>query len=274
MKRGVYGIIKLEFYFQKQTYLDKLTQMSPNSFDGIQFRKSSARPKSFGVFAAPEQIIETSITKSVTTKTVIHHKPIISPESAESIKTARVRPLKINKTNPTKSIEQVNDPKRRAFLKLAAVAGLGVVVAAFIPQKAEALILGSSPTTGVVGVKDENDVRITPATEDTLQNLLTGQSVDKITTSLSASGNVLVPSAGMRIRVYSTRFSLTADLNSVSFRFGIAGSDYERYISPKTGGLYGANNHPNFVQGGIDEPMYCVIDGTATVQINVDYLEV
>lgn len=169
---------------------------------------------------------------------------------------------------------EVTDPKRRLFLQLATMAGLGVLVAAFVPKKAEALILGSSPTTGVVGVKDSTDTRINPATEETLQDLLTGQSVDKITTELSVSGNVLVPASGKKIRVYSTRFSLTADVTSVGFRFTSGGTDYERYVSPKTGGLYGANNHPNFVEGGIDEALYCSIVGTATVQINLDYLEV
>ena len=181
-------------------------------------------------------------------------------------------PVKVTKDSTSKTI--VNDPNKRVFLKLAAMAGVGALVAAFFPNRAEALILGSSPTTGVVGVKDATDTRISPATESTLQDLLTGQSVDKITTQLAASGNVLVPGAGKKIRVYSTRFSLTADLTSVGFRFTSGGTDYERYISPKAGGLYGANNHPNYVEGGIDEVLYCAIVGTATVQINVDYLEV
>ncbi len=182
------------------------------------------------------------------------------------------QPVKVSKQDTSKAL--VNDPNKRVFLKLAAMAGVGALVAAFFPNRAEALILGSSPTTGVVGVKDATDTRISPATEGTLQDLLTGQSVDKITTQLAASGNVLVPGAGNRIRVYSTRFSLTADLTSVGFRFTSGGTDYERYISPKAGGLYGANNHPNYVEGGVDQALYCAITGTATVQINVDYLEV
>jgi hypothetical protein len=100
------------------------------------------------------------------------------------------------------------------------------------------------------------------------------QGVTKLTTSLASSGNVRVPASGKKIRVYATRFSLTADATSVSFRFTSSGTDYEKYLSPKTGGLYGSNNHPNFVEGGVDEALYCVISGTTTVQINVDYLEV
>lgn len=98
--------------------------------------------------------------------------------------------------------------------------------------------------------------------------------VSKSSISLSASGNVVSPATGKKIRVYASRFSLTADASSVSFRFTSGGTDHEKYVSPKTGGLYGANNHPNYIEGGIDEVLYCVISGTTTVQINTDYLEV
>jgi hypothetical protein len=74
--------------------------------------------------------------------------------------------------------------------------------------------------------------------------------------------------------VYNNRFSLSADMTSVSFRFTAGGSDYEKYLTPKAGGLYGANNQPNYVQGGVDEVLYCSISGTGTVQINLDYVEV
>lgn len=63
-------------------------------------------------------------------------------------------------------------------------------------------------------------------------------------------------------------------MSDVSFRFTSGGTDYEKYISPKAGGLYGSNNHPNFVEGGVNQDLYCVINGTGTVQINIDYLEV
>jgi hypothetical protein len=60
----------------------------------------------------------------------------------------------------------------------------------------------------------------------------------------------------------------------VSFRFTAGGTDYEKYVTPKSGGLYGSNNHPNYIEGGVDEVLYCNISGTTTVQINIDYLEV
>ena len=236
--------------------------MEPLKLDGIKVEKSETKPKRFGTLS------DVRLVKSISKKQL---QPVIIQNIDETPE------LIVNKPQSVQSLTQnanVADPKRRIFLRLATMAGLGMVAAVFLPQKAEALILGSSPTTGVVGVKNDSDTRINPATEDTLLTLLNGQSVEKLTTSLTASGNVHTPASGKKIRVYSTRFSLTADLTSVGFRFTSGGTDYERYVSPKLGGLYGANNHPNFVEGGIDEPLYCSIVGTATVQINVDYLEV
>lgn len=166
------------------------------------------------------------------------------------------------------------DGGKRMFLKLAGVAGLGMAASAILPKTADAYVAGSTPTSNVVGLKDDSNTRINPATEETVSNLLTGQSVVKISTNLSSSGTVHTPASGKKIRVYASRFSLTADATSVSFRFTAGGTDYEKYLSPKTGGLYGSNNHPNYVEGGVDEVLYCNISGTTNVQINIDYLEV
>lgn len=166
------------------------------------------------------------------------------------------------------------DGHKRGFLKLAGVLGLGVVAASAIPEKAQAYVMGSSPTSGVVGMKDVGNIRINPATEDTLQILLEGNSVLKKTISLSSSGTVHTPSSGKKVRIYNTKFSLDATMTSVSFRFTSGGTDFEKYVAPRTGGLYGTNNHPNYKEGGVDEAVYCVISGTGNVQINIDYLEV
>lgn len=117
-------------------------------------------------------------------------------------------------------------------------------------------------------------VLIVDANGDVVASLGGGAtSVSKATVSLSSSGNALVPASGKKIRVYGIKFSLTADLTSVSFRFDSAGTDFEKYLAPKTGGLYGSNNHPDYVEGGIDQELYCVISGTGTIQINIDYVE-
>jgi hypothetical protein len=166
------------------------------------------------------------------------------------------------------------DDKKRAFLKIASIAGASLIASQLLPKKADALIMGSTPSSSVVGVKDDANNRINPATEETLSSLITGQGVTKLTTSLAASGTVCTPGSGKKIRVYASRFSLTADAASVSFRFTSGGTDYEKYLAPKTGGLYGSNNHPNYIEGGVDQVLYCNIDGTTTVQINIDYLEV
>ncbi len=166
------------------------------------------------------------------------------------------------------------DAAKRNFLKIAGVAGLGLVAASVLPKQASAYVAGSTPTSSVVGVKDSSNTRIDPATESTLQSVVSGQGVTKITTGINASGAVYTPTSGKRVRVYSTRFTLDASIASVAFRFGASGQDYEKYLSVKTGGLYGSNNHPNFVEGGVDESVYCVLSGAANVQINIDYLEV
>ncbi len=66
----------------------------------------------------------------------------------------------------------VGDTNKRSFLKLAGIAGAGLVASQLFPNKASALIMGSSPTTGVTGVKNASNVRINPATEETVSELL------------------------------------------------------------------------------------------------------
>lgn len=181
---------------------------------------------------------------------------------------------KIQEVQKPIEISGIGDENKRTFLKVAGIAGAGILASQLIPKRADALVMGSTPSSSVVGVKNASNTRINPATEETIGTLLTGQGVTKMTTSLAASGNVRTPASGKKIRVYASRFSLTADATSVSFRFTSGGTDYEKYLAPKTGGLYGSNNHPNYIEGGVDQVLYCVISGTTTVQINIDYLEV
>jgi len=60
---------------------------------------------------------------------------------------------------------EVSDSNKRNFLKVAGIAGAGLIASQLSPKRAQALIMGSSPTTGVVGVKDADNDRINPATE-------------------------------------------------------------------------------------------------------------
>lgn len=96
----------------------------------------------------------------------------------------------------------------------------------------------------------------------------------KKTIMLSASGIVHSPAANKKITLFSVKFSLSLDLSAVSFRWTAGGADFEKYLSPRAGGLYGANNHPDYIEGGIDEPLYCNITGSGNVQVNIDYLEI
>jgi hypothetical protein len=189
-------------------------------------------------------------------------------------KVVRIDLPQVTEVHEDPADDSVSDSSKRSFLKLLGIAGVGLAASQMIPKSAEALIMGGTPSTSTIGVKNASNVKINPATEETLNSVLTGQGVTKLTTSLAASGIVRTPASGNKIRVYASRFSLSADATSVSFRFGAGGTDHEKYLAPKTGGLYGSNNHPNFVEGGVDEVLYCVIAGTTTVQINVDYLEV
>jgi|SRR3989344_1319834 len=101
---------------------------------------------------------------------------------------------------------KIKDQSKRNFLKVASIAGAGIVASQLLsPKKAQAFIMGSSPTTGVVGVKDSTNARINPATEETVSLLLktsdltfdTGSLQVKVTSvsgegssSFSDSGNV------------------------------------------------------------------------------------
>lgn len=66
----------------------------------------------------------------------------------------------------------VSDEQKRNFLKVASIAGAGIMASQMLPKKASALIMGSSPTTGVVGIKNASNTRINPATEETVSSIL------------------------------------------------------------------------------------------------------
>jgi len=161
------------------------------------------------------------------------------------------------------------DSGKRTFLRILGLLGLGVVASQVLPKKAEAYVMGSTPTSNVVGLKDASDTRINPS-------MVEGQEISKFSINLASSSNVRVPATGKSMRVYATRFSLTANATSISFKFVTGGGDvfHEVYVNPLAGGLYGANNHPNYIQGGVDQPLYCTVSGTTTVQIIIDYADV
>ena len=70
-----------------------------------------------------------------------------------------------------------SDSKKRSFLKLAGVVGVGALATTLLPRKADALVFGSAPTAASMGVKNASGTRINPATEDTL-DLVYGNTSD------------------------------------------------------------------------------------------------
>jgi hypothetical protein len=80
------------------------------------------------------------------------------------------------------------DNHKRAFLKLAGLAGLSMFAYFALPKKAEALVMGSTPTSNVVGMKNSANVRIDPATETTVAGIKT--KTDRLTFDGSNNLNV------------------------------------------------------------------------------------
>lgn len=82
-------------------------------------------------------------------------------------------------------------------MKMAGIVGAGTAVSLLLPKKAEALVLGGAPTSGVVGVKDASNNRINPAKED--GNLATVASQAGLMTfdSVSQPANLLVKIASI-----------------------------------------------------------------------------
>ncbi len=151
----------------------------PHADSFVLIRKSIVKP-SFPVFSP------------YTDSFVFIRRPIAPPRvtpEAESVVATILEP-------PDGEEPKVTDQSKRNFLKVAGIAGAGIIVSQLSPNKAHALIMGSSPTTGVVGVKNASNVRINPATEETVSGLLkasdltfdTGSLQVKVT-SLPAAGN-------------------------------------------------------------------------------------
>ena len=67
----------------------------------------------------------------------------------------------------------VSDVKKRMFLRLAGLGGVGAIAAMMLPKRAQAYVMGGSPTSAVVGIKDAGNNRMTPAKE-------TGGNLDQI----------------------------------------------------------------------------------------------
>lgn len=135
----------------------------------------------------------------------------------------------------------------------------------------EANTAGLATETTLLAVRDYLDT-----VETKLQTLIdksAGSAVLKKTVALTESGTIHDPAAGKKIRVFSIKFSLSATMTDVAFKFA-SGTAFEKYLTPKAGGLYGSNIHPDYVEGATDEVLNCDITGTGTVQVNIEYVEI
>ena len=123
-------------------------------------------------------------------------KPVVQSDIEESETSlvptqGRDPDLASGPASPDSDKPTIGDKNKRTFLKVAGIAGASLVGSLRLPKKADALIMGSSPTTGVVGVKNATNVRINPATEGTLGNVL-------------KTADLALTAGGLDVRVTST----------------------------------------------------------------------
>lgn len=95
----------------------------------------------------------------------MHYKYLSPPPKIVS---TTALPVVHGLNEPVKAEGQVADAKKRMFLRMAGIGGAGLIMSALMPKKAEALVMGGTPSAGVVGIKDSTNLRIDPATETTL----------------------------------------------------------------------------------------------------------
>ena len=92
--------------------------------------------------------------------------------SFQFLSRAKVKALKIvPEVVVEPSAPVVSDSGKRTFLRLAGLVGVGLVASSVLPKKAEAYVLGGAPTSPVVGLKNSSNIRVNPATDDTLQTI-------------------------------------------------------------------------------------------------------
>ena len=151
----------------------------PNTNSFLFIRKTIVKP-SFPVF------LPNADSFLLTGSSIV--KPSFVPVEENVVATI---PQSIDSVHP-----KVNDQSKRNFLKVAGIAGASVVASQlFSPKSAQAFIMGSSPTTGVVGVKNAANIRINPATEETVSSLLKPSDLTFDTGSLQVKVTSL-PAAG------------------------------------------------------------------------------
>lgn len=119
--------------------------------------------------------------------------------------------------------------RKRMFLKLASVVGIGAAGSLLLPKKASALVFGSSPASNAVGIKNSSNTRIDPATEATALSVKTATegtktAADSIKTNTDtlvtnsnkftfSDGSLLVSSSGTTAEVVGLKDSQDTRIN-------------------------------------------------------------
>src|SRR3989338_1780455 len=150
-------------------------------------------------------------------------------------------------SSPDSGKPTIGDKNKRTFLKVAGIAGASIVGSLLLPKKAEALIMGSSPTTGVVGVKNATNARINPATEETLGDVLktadlalTAGVLDVNVTSVSGNGSTSFSEDGVttttgkvdaqrhvQVDVLTSALPTTASTETTLSKIALGGVQYD-----------------------------------------------
>jgi len=113
------------------------------------------------------------LVRGIVGRTVLSSEVVnpVRSKAANGVKVADTISQSVESTDSEQS--KIKDHNKRNFLKVAGVVGASAIASQLVlPKKASAFVLGSSPTTGVVGVKDSANARINPATEETLDEVL------------------------------------------------------------------------------------------------------
>lgn len=125
----------------------------------------------------------------------------------------------------------VNDSDRRNFLKILGGASVGAAVLSMIPSKAQAYIIGSSPTAGIVGVKNASNVGVNPATEDGNLATLTAKDFATETTLNTLKNKDFSTETTLATRASEATLS-AIKTNSDKFLFDVSGN----LLTASTGG--------------------------------------
>ena len=159
-------------------------------------------------------------------------EPSLAPETENVVATA---PQSADLEQPN-----VKDRDKRNFLRVAGIAAAAGIIALVSPRKAQALILGSSPTTGVVGVKDSADARINPATEETVSSLATEATVAPLADLTFDTGSLQVkvtslPTDPLQVDVVSSELPTAASTETTLETVSFGGVQFALRLATDTG---------------------------------------